>query len=81
MKVLEISLPDHLLDRNFHDTSAYHIDQEELERKTLRLLQLARSALVYLAMAMHIEERRRDEGREGLSFPMLLDTLPDDWKR
>lgn len=81
VKVLEISLPDHLLDRNFHDTSAYHIDQEELERKTLRLLQLARSALVYLAMAMHIEERRRDEGREGLSFPMLLDTLPDDWKR
>ena len=64
----------------FHDTLAYSLTRSDLEQKTLRLLQLVRSALVYLSLAMHQEERRRAKERSGLSAPMLLDVWRDEWK-
>jgi hypothetical protein len=81
VKVHEMSMPVRGEDDMFHDTLAYHITRSDLERKTLRLLQLVRSALVYLSLAMHHEERRRACTREGLSVPMPLDVWCDEWKR
>ena len=66
----------------FRDTLAYMVSRPHLERRTLRLLQLARSALIYLSLAMHQEERkRRNEDEERLSAPMSFGTWKDDWKR
>lgn len=66
----------------FRDTYAYMVSRRDLERRTLRLLQLARSALIYLSLAMHHEEqKRRNEGKEGLSAPISFGSLRDAWKR
>lgn len=81
VKVHEFSVPAPGNGDPFRDTLAYGLTRSDLEQKTLRLLQLARSALVYLSLAMHQEERRRAKGRSGLSAPMLLDVWRDEWKR
>lgn len=52
-----LSLQPHRQDR---DTSTHSfVSVEEFERKTLRLLKMAREALIYLSLAMHQEERAR----------------------
>jgi hypothetical protein len=54
-----------------------------MERKALRILKLARSALIYLSLGMHREERQRaaKASKDTLKMPMILDVIPDDWKR
>ena len=47
------------------DTQHRHIPREEFNRKTLRLLKMVRSALIYLSMAMRREEQHRKEKDEG----------------
>lgn len=81
VKVHEFLVPAPGSGDPLRDTLAYGLTRSDLEQKTLRLLQLARSALVYLSLAMHQEERRRAKGRSGLSAPMLLDDWRDEWKR
>lgn len=80
VKVCEYSLPVRPNDP-FHDTYAYAISRSDLERRTLRLLQLARSALIYLSLAMHREERGGVKDNERLAAPIYYDTLSDDWKQ
>lgn len=80
VKVREYSLSVQPYDL-FCDTYAYTILRSDLERRTLRVLQLARSALIYLSLAMHHEERSRGKDNERLAAPMHYDTLSDDWKR
>lgn len=65
------------------DPNLYSVARGDLAAKALRILKLARAALIYLALAMHTEERRRAGDREdnGLVVPMELDTWEDDWKR
>lgn len=65
----------------WNDRLAYSIEKRDFEVKTLRLLKLARAALIYVSLGVHAEERRRDKGRGGLVMPMHLDTWDDDWKR
>lgn len=66
----------------FRDKLAHMVSRLDLERRTQRLLQLARSALIYLSLAMHHEERKRKlEGDQGLAAPMSFGTWRDDWKR
>ena len=67
----------------FYDDLAYAITRTDLERKVLRILKLARSALIYLSLGMHKEEARRSEAEcdGGLRMPMILDEWLDDWKR
>ena len=39
-------------------------------------------ALIYLALGIHAEERRRKAGQgDGMVLPMSLDTWDDRWKR
>jgi hypothetical protein len=67
----------------FSDTLAHVVSLPDLEGKTLRLLQLVRSALLYLSLGIHREEARRRESAPpgGLVMPMPLDVWEDDWKR
>jgi LA2681-like HEPN len=81
VKVHEMLLPPMSVGDPFHDTLAYTITRSDLERRTLRLMQLARSALIYLSLGMHREERQRAKGKKGLTATMSLDPLRDEWKR
>lgn len=72
VKVHEMKLPSKLEADPFHDTLAYSITRSDLERRTLRLVQLARSALIYLSLGMHREERDRAKGKEGLTATIPL---------
>jgi hypothetical protein len=64
------------------DTFAHSVSREDLERRTLRVLKLARSALIYLSLGMHHEERRRRAAAKpgARTAPMHLDTWEDEWK-
>lgn len=62
------------------DTLAYSVGRSEFERKTLRMLVLTRTTLLYLTQAVHLEEHRRREGVKGLIAPMELDSYEDEWK-
>lgn len=65
------------------DTLAYSVYRDDFEAKTLRLLKMARAALIYLALAIHAEERLRAKSRKPDAvipgFP--LDLWDDEWKR
>lgn len=65
----------------FHDTLANAITRSDLERRTLRLMQLVRSALIYLSLGVHSEEQKRRKGKEWLTATMPLDPWRDEWKR
>lgn len=66
----------------WNDGLAYSVQRTDFEAKTLRLLKLARAALIYVSLGMHMEETRRGRGRDaGLIADMPLDTWDDDWKR
>ena len=67
----------------FHDTLAYSVGRYDLERKALRLLKLVRAALIYLSLAMHQEERRRQKARRSkkLQVSQSLPTMDHRWKR
>jgi hypothetical protein len=63
------------------DTLAYSISRTELDAKGLRVLKLARAALMYLSLGVASEEARRAEKRgDGLVAPMPLTTWEDTWK-
>jgi hypothetical protein len=61
----------------------FDISVSDLIAKTLRQLKLARAAIIYLSLAVHVEEERREgeRGDDKLNMPMILDTWDDDWKR
>jgi hypothetical protein len=67
----------------FVDTLAHVVFLPDLESRTLRLLQLVRSALIYLSLGMHCEETRRRKSAppDMLIMPMQLDPWDDNWKR
>lgn len=70
-------LPDPLA-----DTLAFSVERRDFEAKALRLLKMARAALIYLSLAIHGEERRKASARgEKPILPMLLDRWDDEWKR
>ncbi len=81
VKVHEVLLPSRSKGDPFYDTIAHSIARSALEQRTLRLMQLVRSALIYLSLGMHREERERKKGVEGLVATMPLDPWRDEWKR
>jgi tetratricopeptide (TPR) repeat protein len=72
-----------LYDSHWIDRLAYSVTRSQLEDKTLRLLKLARAALIYLSLGMHREERRRrgSHKHDERLASMSLDLWPDSWKR
>ena len=61
------------------DDLAFMVSREQFEGKAIHLLKLARSALIYLAIGVGFEERRREPGRADLTLEKLPSTpvLPD----
>ena len=56
----------------------FSIESEHLKAKTLRILKMARSALIQLSLAISVEKGARKEGQPiGLVFPMPLFELED----
>lgn len=77
---------DMLLAATLHEpeplAGVFAISFDQLASKALRQLKLARAALVYLAMGVHAEERRRGAERgKRISMSMPLFTWKDRWKR
>ncbi|MCZ7468589.1 LA2681 family HEPN domain-containing protein [Agrobacterium sp. O3.4] len=58
-----------------------HIGRQDFEAKALRLMGLARAAIIYLCLAVHREESlRKNESENAISMPMIFDTWDDKWK-
>jgi tetratricopeptide (TPR) repeat protein len=68
--------------RGTEDLAIYPLGRKVLSVRTLRVLKLVRAALIYLSLAIHREEQRR-ENSSGAGFvaPSMLDTWDDDWKQ
>jgi tetratricopeptide (TPR) repeat protein len=65
-----------------YPTLGLHLGRDEFAAKTLRVLKIARAALVYLSLAVHGEEcSRKDERGDRLTMPMFLDEWRDTWKQ
>ena len=65
------------------DTLAYSLRRHDLVGYGLRMLRLARAALIYLSLSVHAEELERASERDPdmLVGPALLGTWDDEWKR
>lgn len=65
-----------------YDELAESIGRKDFESKALRLAFSARSALIYLSLAMHIENLTvREESMDGSRMSRRLDQWEDEWKR
>ncbi len=62
LKVIEFEPPPFLTDP-FSDTLAFKISRHELHAKTIRVLKMARAALIYLSVGIYWEEARRNTER------------------
>ena len=62
---------------------AYSPTRDDFAAKTLRLMKLARAALIYLPLAVHREERLRAATKDNgkITVPMQLDRWEDEWKQ
>ncbi len=56
----------------YDDRLALSVERHELEAKALRILKLARAALIHLCLAMHREEHIRVKDDKGFTVPMTL---------
>ena len=67
----------------FRDNLAHAVSRNDLERRSLRILKLARAALIYLSLGMHKEEQRRraGAGADAILAHMPLTEMEDEWKR
>jgi len=73
--------PANEIARSLADTLAHSLCRSDFEGRVLRLLRIARAALIYLSLAVHTEEAERAAARgQGLVAPMELDRWEDDWK-
>ena len=64
------------------DVLAASLYRRDFESKALRLLKMVRAALIYLSLAIHSEEakRERERPKKGVVVPMFMDTWDDQWK-
>lgn len=56
------------------------LTDDELFNKTLKLLKLARGALIYLSLSIHKEEQIKDISRDKFALPINIPLLEDEWK-
>ncbi|AZO44955.1 hypothetical protein EJ076_29560 [Mesorhizobium sp. M7D.F.Ca.US.005.01.1.1] len=61
----------------YDDRLAFSIERHDFEAKALRILKLARAAMIYLCLAMHRKETSEPQDETKLTMPR---TLPS-WKR
>ena len=58
----------------------YHISEEKLKKNAMRLLELAREALMYLVYAVEDDEQSKEKAIETIKVPMHIAEYPDEWK-
>ncbi|WP_459003188.1 LA2681 family HEPN domain-containing protein [Stenotrophomonas sp. PSU_St103] len=63
-----------------HDRLSEQMTLDDFQRKALRVLLMARSAIMYLCLAMHRAEQQRHEKEEGLSVSYGVAFIPDKLK-
>jgi tetratricopeptide (TPR) repeat protein len=82
LKLHEHGTPDSSSDiKGLTDTLAMRIGRKDFEAKTLRLLKLVRSTLIYLSLGIHQEERSKNKARGlGKVVPIKLPNYDDEWK-
>lgn len=81
LKLHEMMLPPPAPGLWRDDTLTLSVERQDFDRKTLRLLRLARTALMYLSLAMHQEEARRAaDPKRPASVAIALGQWEDDWK-
>jgi hypothetical protein len=51
---------------------AYSISRGDLEHKTLKLIRLTRAALIYVSLAIHHEEQKKDHSKAGILSGRIL---------
>ncbi len=68
----------------FFDGLSFSMNREEFEVKGLKLMKLARAALIYLAFvvtaAEHTHEEASPKAAGGFVLPLVLDIYEDNWK-
>ncbi|WP_321324669.1 LA2681 family HEPN domain-containing protein [Thiomicrorhabdus sp.] len=69
-----LDVNEHVNSTSFEQV-ACHLSLSDLSAKTLRLMKLARAALMYLSLEVHREEEMRAQGRTGLAAPITLPTF------
>jgi hypothetical protein len=63
------------------DTLAFSVRRTDFERQTIRLYQLVRAALIYLACTVHsLESRKRKASSNDKTVPITLPEFDDRWK-
>ena len=80
--IYPIRLPTNDIEKGLFDDLAYSLTRQEFERKTLRLLQSTRNAIIYLSLAIHIEELERQKKSDANRFilPVPYKKWEDEWK-
>ena len=65
---------------HYDDNQVYHIYIDDLDKAAVKMLRLARSAVVYLASMVHMEEERFRAGNDGIvpSMPFFFGQVPED---
>jgi len=65
-----------------YDSLAYSVDRTDFEEKALRLLKITRSTIIYLSLAIHVEEKKREQlRRNDVPVGMIpMDIFDDDRK-
>jgi tetratricopeptide (TPR) repeat protein len=62
------------------ETETYEIDRDLFTEKTIKVIKLSRSALMYLSFMIYEEENHREKNREGATLPMEFIHLKDEYK-
>lgn len=60
-----------------HDRLSEQMPLDEFQRKAMRVLVMARSAIMYLCLAMHRAEKQRQETSDGLVMSFGVESIPD----
>lgn len=81
VKVVAVNIEVENESELFQDHLAHRISRDELVDRSEHILKLSRSALIYLSMAMHVEERRKLKAEgTGERGEMDMGLYPDDLK-
>jgi tetratricopeptide (TPR) repeat protein len=62
------------------DLLAFSIGRKEISSKTLQVLKMARSSLIYLVLSVNKEEQERSKNYNGKVGEIFIDTFDDEWK-
>ena len=65
----------------FKDKLCFSISESDLIKYSLKLIKLAREAIIYLSVAVYIEERKKEEKSNQKILPRIVsDEYEDHWK-